>query len=180
MPANTDGQSSPGTTRRRVPSAGRQVAALAGFLAVSYAVCILASIPIILHSNGWFAGSTQAPWMPAGWMFRTVWIGLYACIGLSGWLVWRRGALRGRVLGYYLLQLVLNLAWPLMFFAMFPMMGSAALWLAFAIICALACVLALLVVEAGPVHTWAGLLVLPYLSWVVFSASLNLYSALHN
>jgi translocator protein len=156
------------------------VAALAGFLALSYAVCILASIPIILHSNGWFASSTQAPWMPAGWMFRTVWIGLYACIGVSAWLVWRGGALLGRVLGYYLLQLALNLAWPLMFFAMFPMMGSAALWLAFAIICALACVLALLVVEAGPVHTWAGLLVLPYFSWVVFSASLNLYSALHN
>jgi tryptophan-rich sensory protein len=34
--------------------------------------------------------------------------------------------------------------------------------------------------DAGPVQTWAGLLVLPYLSWVVFSASLNLYSALHN
>ncbi|MDQ0923072.1 benzodiazapine receptor [Pseudarthrobacter sp. W1I19] len=180
MPANTDGQSTPGTSWRRVPSTGRQVAALVGFLALSYAVCILASIPIILHSNGWFASSTQAPWMPAGWMFRTVWIGLYACIGLSGWLVWRGGALAGRVLGYYGLQLVLNLAWPLMFFAMFPMLGSAALWLAFAIICALACVLVLLILEAGPVHNWAGLLVLPYFSWVVFSASLNLYSALHN
>jgi benzodiazapine receptor len=156
------------------------MAALAGFLAVSYAVCMLASVPIILHSNGWFATSTKAPWMPAGWMFRMVWIALYACIGVSAWLVWRRGALAGRVLGYYALQLVLNLAWPFVFFAMFPMLGSAALWLAFAVICALAFVLALLVTRAGPVHTWAGLLVLPYLSWVVFSASLNLYSALHN
>jgi benzodiazapine receptor len=156
------------------------VVALAGFLALSYAVCMLASIPIILHSNGWFAASARAPWMPAGWMFRTVWIGLYACIGLSAWLVWRNGALSGRVLQSYGLQLLLNLAWPFMFFAMYPMLGSAALWLAFAVICALACVLVLLILEAGPVHTWAGLLVLPYFSWVVFSASLNLYAALHN
>jgi translocator protein len=180
VPVNTDGQSASGTTGRPGPSTGRQVLALAGFLSLSFVVCMLASVPIILHSNGWFAGSTKAPWMPAGWMFRTVWIGLYACIGLSGWLVWRKGALAGRLLRSYGLQLLLNLAWPFMFFAMYPMLGSLALWLAFAVICALAGVLALLVMDAGPVQTWAGLLVLPYLSWVVFSASLNLYSALHN
>lgn len=118
--------------------------------------------------------------MPAGWMFRTVWIGLYACIGLSAWLVWRRRVLRGRVLRYYRLQLLLNLVWPFTFFALYPLFGSGALWLAFAVICALAGVLALLILEAGPVHTWAGMLVLPYFSWVLFSASLNLYSALHN
>jgi translocator protein len=180
VPANPDGQSAPETAGRRVPSTGRQVAALAGFLALSYAVCALASIPIILNSNGWFAASAKAPWMPPGWMFRTVWTGLYACIGLSAWLMWRRRALAGILLWSFGLQLVLNLAWPFMFFAMYPMLGSAALWLAFAVICVLAGVLALLVVEAGPVQTWAGLLVLPYFSWVVFSASLNLYSALHN
>jgi tryptophan-rich sensory protein len=31
------------------------VLALAGFLSLSFAVCMLASVPIILHSNGWFA-----------------------------------------------------------------------------------------------------------------------------
>jgi tryptophan-rich sensory protein len=118
--------------------------------------------------------------MPAGWMFRSVWMVLYACIGVSGWLIWRRGALAGRVLGWYGLQLLLNLAWPFAFFAMFPLAGPAALWLAFAVICALAAVLVLLILEVGPIHTVAGLLVLPYFSWVVFSASLNFYSALHN
>jgi benzodiazapine receptor len=180
VPANPDGQSAPETAGRRVPPTGRQVAALAGFLALSYAVCMLASIPIILHSNGWFAASAKAPWMPAGWMFRTVWIGLYACIGLSAWLVWRRGALTGRVLRRYGLQLLLNLAWPFAFFAMYPMLGPVALWLALAVICVLAAVLVLLILDVGPVHTLAGLLVLPYFSWVVFSASLNLYSAVHN
>jgi benzodiazapine receptor len=141
---------------------------------------MLASVPIILNSGGWFAGSAKAPWMPSGWMFRTAWIPLYACSALAGWLVWRRGALAGRAARMYGLQLLLNLAWPFTFFGMYPILGAGALWLAFAVICALAVVLTLLILEFGPVHTGAGLLVLPYFSWVVFSASLNLYSALHN
>ncbi|MDQ0731889.1 TspO/MBR family protein [Arthrobacter sp. B1I2] len=180
MPANPHGQSAPKTAWRHAGSIGRQVLALAGFLALSYAVCLLAAVPITLHMNGWFAASTKAPWMPAGWMFRSVWMVLYACIGVSGWLVWRRGALTGRVLRRYGLQLLLNLAWPFAFFAMYPMLGPVALWLALAVICALAGVLVLLILDVGPVHTLAGLLVLPYFSWVVFSASLNLYSAVYN
>lgn len=154
--------------------------ALAGFLAVSYAVCMLASVPIILHSNGWFASSARAPWMPAGWMFRTVWIGLYAFSGLSGWLVWRKGALAGRLRRSYGFQLLLNLVWPFMFFALYPMLGAVALWTAFLVICALAATLVYLILRFGPLDAAAGFLMLPYFSWVVFSASLNLYSAVHN
>jgi len=105
---------------------------------------------------------------------------LYACIGVTGWLLWRRAALTGSALRWYGLQLLLNLVWPFAFFAMYPMLGPVALWLALAVICALAAVLVLLILDVGPVHTVAGLLVLPYFSWVVFSASLNLYSAIHD
>jgi tryptophan-rich sensory protein len=141
---------------------------------------MLASIPIILNSTGWFADSVKAPWMPAGWMFRTAWLSLYAGIAVAAWLVWRRGALQRTVARIYILQLLLNLAWPITFFGMYPMLGTAALWIALAVIGALAFVLVLLILRFGPVSTAAGVLVLPYFSWVVFSASLNLYSAIHN
>jgi translocator protein len=180
VPADTDGQSAPKAAGRHAGPIGRQLLALVGFLALSYAVCLVAAVPITLHMNGWFATSTKAPWMPAAWMFRSVWMALYACIGVAGWLVWRRGALTGSALRWYGLQLLLNLAWPFAFFAMYSMLGPVALWLALAVICALAAVLVLLILDVGPVHTLAGLLVLPYFSWVVFSASLNLYSAVQN
>ncbi|ALV42006.1 hypothetical protein AU252_13255 [Pseudarthrobacter sulfonivorans] len=32
----------------------------------------------------------------------------------------------------------------------------------------------------GPISRTAGLLMLPYVSWLIFSASLNLYAALNN
>ena len=179
MPAIRDDHSRSGLAVP-VRSMQRQVVALAGFLALSYAVCMLASVPIILNRGGWFADSIQAPWMPAGWMFRTAWLSLYAGIAVAAWLIWRRGALAGPLAWMYAAQLLLNLAWPFTFFGMYPMLGVAALWIALAVIGALAVVLVLLILRFGPVSTGAGLLVLPYFSWVVFSASLNLYAAIHN
>jgi tryptophan-rich sensory protein len=67
-----------------------------------------------------------------------------------------------------------------MFFALYPILGAVALWTAVLVICALAATLAYLILRFGPVDTAAGFLMLPYFSWVVFSASLNLYSAVHN
>jgi tryptophan-rich sensory protein len=48
------------------------------------------------------------------------------------------------------------------------------------VICVLTATLAFLILRFGPVDAAAGILVLPYFSWLVFSGSLNLYSALHN
>lgn len=105
---------------------------------------------------------------------------LYIGVAVAAWLVWRKGGLTGGTRAGYAVQLVLNAAWPMAFFALYPMLGAAALWAAFMVIFALAATLAFLVLRFGPVDAAAGFLVLPYFSWVVFSASLNLYSAVHN
>lgn len=164
----------------RVPGSGRQLLALAGFLALSIAAWMLASIPIILNANGWFAGSVKAPWMPPGWMFRSAWTLLYVGVAVAAWLVWRRGGLVRGALAAYVAQLLLNAAWPLTFFGLYPVLGGAALWTALIVITALAAALSFLVLRFGPVSSAAGFLILAYFSWVVFSATLNFYSALHN
>jgi len=105
---------------------------------------------------------------------------LYVAVAVAAWLVWRRGFLTGGTLAGYLLQLALNAAWPLAFFGLFPVFGAAALWAAFLVIGGLGVSVAFLILRFGPVSPAAGLLMLPYLSWVVFSSSLNLYSAIHN
>ncbi|TDL32366.1 TspO/MBR family protein [Arthrobacter nitrophenolicus] len=180
MPANTDRHPDSRPARGATPGRARQALALLGFLALSLAAWALASVPIILHSPGWFAESVKAPWMPPGWMFRSMWIALYIGVAVAAWLVWRKGALTRGTLACYIVQLVLNAGWPLTFFGLYPVLGTAALWVAFAVIAGLAVTLVFLIMRFGPVSAGAGLLVLPYFSWVVFSASLNLYSALHN
>ena len=163
-----------------LPGIRSQGMALAGFLALSALAWVLASVPIILNSNGWYVASLKAPWMPPSWLFRSAWMVLYAGVAAAAWLVWRKGGLTGETSAGYVIQLLLNAAWPVTFFALYPVLGVAALWLAFAVICALTATLAFLILRFGPVNAAAGYLVLPYFSWLVFSASLNLYAAIHN
>ena len=128
----------------------RQAAALTGFLAVSWVVSLLGSLPIRMNA-GWYALADKAPWTPPGWIFGSVWLVLYAAMAVAAWLVWRQrhlpAGLRFKVYGVLLL---LNLAWPLTFFGLYPMMGAAALWLALLLIGAHAVVatLTVLVVRA--------------------------------
>ena len=179
MPANVE------TSLRRPELTGdrprqRQGTALIGLLAVSWVVSLLGSLPIRMNA-GWYALADKAPWTPPGWIFGSVWLMLYAAMAAAAWLVWRqRRVPRRAAFRLYGGLLLLNLAWPLMFFGLYPLVGAAALWLALLVIGAHAVVATLTVLHFGPISRTAGLLMLPYVSWLVFSASLNLYAAVHN
>jgi tryptophan-rich sensory protein len=80
----------------------------------------------------------------------------------------------------YAILLLVNLAWAPLFFGMYPMAGAAALWLALLLIAVHTVAAAVTVVRFGLISRAAGLLMLPYLSWIVFSLSLNAYAAASN
>ena len=114
-------------------------------------------------------------------MFTWVWLTLYAAMAVAAWLVWRQRRLpRRAALTVYGMQLALNLLWPLTFFGMYPLLGTAALWLALAVLAALFLAAVFTVLQFGPINRTAGALMLPNVSWLVFSASLNLYAAVRN
>lgn len=160
---------------------GRQIMALLGFLALSHAVSFLGSLAIIANAHGWYAAANKAPWTPPDWVFATVWTVLYTAMAVAAWLIWRRPAgSRAGALSAYGVQLALNLAWAPTFFGMYPMLGAAALWLAFVVITALFVGVSVTVLRFGPLSRTAGVLMLPYISWIIFSASMNLYAATAN
>jgi tryptophan-rich sensory protein len=171
---------SPGRRSRRA-GGGSQVMALILFLGASALVAALGGLATANHVNGWYAAADKAPWSPPNWVFGPVWTVLYIAMAVAAWLVWRSHAAGSRTaLTAYGVQLVLNLLWTPAFFALYPVIGTPALWIAFGIIVALAVAVAVTVVLFGPISRAAGLLMLPYLSWIVFASSLNLWAALHN
>jgi tryptophan-rich sensory protein len=160
---------------------GPQLLALLLFLAASALVAGLGGLATVSNVNGWYAGADKAPWSPPNWVFGPVWTILYVAMAVAGWLVWRRRDGKSRAaLTVYGIQLVLNLLWTPVFFGLYPVLGTPALWIAFAIIVALSVAVAAAVMLFGPISRAAGLLMLPYLSWVVFASSLNLWAALNN
>lgn len=138
-------------------------AGLAGWVLLAFA----ASASGAFFSPGeWYATLNKPSFNPPGWVFGPVWTALYTMMGVSAWLVWRRGNARG-ALALWLLQLSFNAAWTPVFFGL-HWMGVAlaviiAMWLAI-----LATMLAFRR-HSRP----ATLLLAPYLLWVGFATVLN-------
>ena len=169
----------PGASAHR--GAGAQVLGLLVLLAASALVAGLGGLASASNVDGWYAGADKAPWSPPNWVFGPVWTLLYTAMAVAAWLVWRaRAEGTGRALTLYAVQLVLNLLWTPAFFALYPALGTPALWIALAIIVALAVVLAATLVRFRRISRPAGLLLVPYLAWVVFASTLNLWAAVTN
>jgi tryptophan-rich sensory protein len=95
-----------------------------------------------------------------------VWTVLYVMMGVAAWLVWRAGDARV-ALGIFAVQLVLNMAWSILFFGMkSPISG-------------LVCIVLLWVAIAATIWAFrrksgvAALLLVPYLAWVSYATTLN-------
>jgi tryptophan-rich sensory protein len=158
-----------------------QVVALAVFLGASALVAWLGAFATVANVNGWYVAADKAPWTPPNGVFGPVWTALYAAMAVAAWLVWRRGVPESRpALVTYGIQLGINLLWTPVFFGLYPALGTTALWLAFAVILALIVAVTLTVLRFGPISRAAGLLLLPYVTWIVFASSLNLWAALNN
>lgn len=119
--------------------------------------------------NPWFAALTKPAIYPPGATFGIVWPILYVMMGVALALVGadrtsphRRGALWA-----FAVQLALNLAWSPTFFAAHQI-GAA-----LAILLALDVALIVTLVLFWRVRQAAGLLLLPYLAWVLFATLLN-------
>jgi benzodiazapine receptor len=163
------------------PGAGRQTAALLALLAASFLVAGLGGLATAGNVEGWYTTADRAPWSPPNSVFGPVWTFLYTAMAVAAWLVWRKQAPgTRRALTVYGIQLALNLAWTPVFFGLYPAIGTAALWLALIIILALIAAVSVTVLHFGPISRAAGLLLLPYISWLVFAATLNWWAALHN
>ena len=117
----------------------------------------------------WYAGLNKPPFNPPNAVFGPVWTILYVVMALAAWRVWRASAAapRRRALTLYAVQLVLNLAWSLIFFGL-RQPGFALV----EVIALLAAVLST-AVAFWRVDRPAGLMMVPYATWVTFATALN-------
>lgn len=122
------------------------------------------------YGNGWFDGLQKPAFMPPGWTFGVVWPMLYALLGVAlAMIVAEPPSDRRRLaLILFFAQLVLNFLWSPIFFAAHDI--SLAKWVIF--------LMAILAAAAAGqflrIRKAAGLLMVPYLAWLVFAATLNI------
>ena len=143
-------------------------------LIVSITICLFAgflgsffTIPAI---PTWYATLAKPSFAPPNWLFFPVWTILFVMMGISLYLVWRKG-LEGqqikKALVIFAVQLILNVLWSAAFFGLrSPLSGLieiSILWIS----------IAFTIMIFMKISRTAGLLLIPYIIWVSFAAILN-------
>ena len=143
-----------------------QIFGLGCWLSLSYAVAWFGSR---FRPGEWYLELDKAPWTPPDWLFGVAWSILYTLMAVAAWLVWRQGGFRHNkgALGAYLLQLFFNALWSWLFFGL-RQPGAALLDL----LLLLAALIWTMVLFSRRSRTAVGLLI-PYLIWVLYAATLN-------
>ncbi|MBN2135300.1 MAG: tryptophan-rich sensory protein [Acidobacteria bacterium] len=143
-------------------------------LIVSIIICQLAGVIgsffTISSVNSWYAGINKPSFTPPSGVFGPVWISFFILMGISLFLVWRKGLQADYVktaLIIFGIHLVLNTLWSIMFFGLkSPLLGLieiVILW--FAIV--------LTAFFFWKVSRPAALLLIPYFLWVSFATFLT-------
>ena len=117
-----------------------------------------------------YAEMIQKPTLsPPAILFPLVWTILYALMGIGAARIAASadGDLRSRALNVFVVQLVVNFFWSLIFFNA-QAYGFALVWLLLLWVLIIAMILLF-----WPVDRLAALLQIPYLLWVTFAAYLN-------
>jgi tryptophan-rich sensory protein len=147
----------------------RQWFGLVVFVTICFGTASIGSLLTMPSLGGWYAELQKPSWNPPNWVFGPVWSALFLGMAIAGWLVWRKRGWRGATvpLSLFALQLVLNVGWSGLFFALhLP-------WAAFAEILLLWCAILATMISFGRVTPASGWLMAPYLAWVTFATLLN-------
>lgn len=141
-----------------------------GFVFLIIAVQIIGSVATFSSVETWYPTLNKVSWNPPAWVFGPVWTALYIMIAVSGWRVWGsigEWQLKHSAMRWYFFQLFINLLWSIIFFALKNPIGG------FLDILVLIAAIIITIRKFMPLNRFAARLLIPYLLWVCYAATLN-------
>ncbi|MFR4799012.1 MAG: TspO/MBR family protein [Lentihominibacter sp.] len=129
----------------------------------------IGSIAAIITRGGseTFSAIDKPPLSPPGWLFPVMWTILYILMGIASYLVMNSSKPHGSAAAFYMIQLVFNFFWPIIFFN-FELYLISFIWLV--LLWILILITMILFSKISKPAAW---LLLPYLLWVAFAGYLN-------
>jgi translocator protein len=143
---------------------------IVGNVAICQAAGGIGAVATTRSIPDWYTTLKKPSFTPPNWAFGPVWTTLYTLMGLSAYLVERKGLGDPKVkqgLGLFGGQLFLNTLWTLVFFGRRSPLGGLivipVLWLA----------ILLSIISFARTSKLAALLLVPYIMWTTIAAALN-------
>ena len=120
------------------------------------------------QDDGWYKNIKKSPLNPPSFIFGPAWTLLYISMGVASYLIYEKSN-NTTALTLYAMQLILNFIWTPVFFSLHNVK------LALIILDILLILVIFTAVEFYKIDTVAGLLLLPYLLWLMFATYLTWY-----
>jgi tryptophan-rich sensory protein len=144
------------------------------YITISVLGCLLigflASIATQSSVNDWYTTLNKPDFTPPNELFAPVWTALYILMGIAAGIVWSKGYHHIWVktaLYHFVIQLLLNGLWSIVFFGLKnPLLGLI-------VILALLTMIMLTIKWFRVISKPAALMMVPYLLWVAFASALN-------
>ncbi len=118
----------------------------------------------------WYTGLVKPAFNPPVWVFAPVWTTLFMLMGVAAFFIWKKEFDHNGVkiaLGIFLVQLVLNTLWSIIFFG-FHSPGGALIEIVF-----LWFAILVTIISFYKISKPAAWLLVPYILWVSFASYLN-------
>jgi tryptophan-rich sensory protein len=118
----------------------------------------------------WYATLRKPSFNPPSWIFAPVWLILYMLMGISLFLIWRKGIGTPQIMKdvcFFGIQLALNVLWSVVFF------GLHSVAYGFVTIIVLLVAILTTILAFNRTSRTAAVLLVPYLLWGSFATILN-------
>ena len=148
----------------------RELARLILCIAICQSVGVIGSVFTASSVTTWYPTLVKPWFAPPGLIISAVWIAIFTLMGLSLFLIWRKGISSTNVkiaLGVFAAQLLVNMLWSYAFF------GLQSPLVAVIVIVVLWLLILQNIIRFWSISKDAALLLVPYILWVSFAAFLN-------
>ena len=138
------------------------------FLLVTFGASAVGSLSTINYKEPWYSLLNKPTFNPPDWVFGPVWTTLYLMMTLAIWLFWHSKSKNKITVYVYLIHLVFNTTWSLVFFVFHNMV------LALFVLILLIGLIINLILRFKRVNVVSSYLMIPYLLWCSFALFLNI------
>ena len=138
------------------------------FLLVTFGASVIGSLATINYKEPWYSLLNKPTFNPPDWVFGPVWTTLYLMMTLAIWLFWHSNNRNKNTVYVYLIHLVFNTTWSVVFFVFHNMV------LALFILILLIGLIINLILRFKRVNVVSSYLMIPYLLWCSFALFLNI------
>ena len=138
------------------------------FLLVTFGASAIGSLATINYKEPWYSLLNKPTFNPPDWVFGPVWTTLYLMMTLAIWLFWHSNNRNKNTVYVYLIHLVFNTTWSVVFFVFHNMV------LALLVLIILIALIINLILRFKRVKMLSAYLMIPYLLWCSFALFLNI------